>query len=77
MKDPSNRVRLSVDIREDQKQDLDRLLPWGVGRSVFEVIVDDLIDMLKKHGSRALVPILDKRLRPSECMPSLNMKEGS
>lgn len=48
MEDQDYIPRLSVEITVEQKEALDRLVPWGTRRRVFSVIVDDLISILEK-----------------------------
>lgn len=38
--------RLSIDITEEQYFRLQKLIPWGMKRILFSVIVDDVIDIL-------------------------------
>ena len=55
--------RLAVDIRKDQYNDLNALLPWGVKRRLFEVVVDDLIDLLKNNKELVIGSLSTGRLR--------------
>jgi hypothetical protein len=77
--DPTQRIRLTVEIREDQRVAMNQLIPWGCMKPLFEHIIDDLILMLKENGSaRTIALILTEKISPSQCMPSLSMgKEAS
>jgi len=55
--------RLLVDIRQDQERDLLNLIPWGMRRGLFEVIIDDLIALLTAGGGMAIGAILSRKLR--------------
>lgn len=63
MSENKHRPRLSIEITPEQQYDLQRLLPWGVGRQLFSVIVDDVIRLTKKHGQMFIAGILQKGLR--------------
>lgn len=55
--------RLLVEIRQDQEYDLLNLIPWGMRRSLFEVIIDDLITLLKAGGGMAIGALLTRKMR--------------
>lgn len=57
-----SRPRLSIEITEDQSQKLWKLIPWGLKNQIFCVIVDDVIEMLEKHGEKFLAAVLSKKL---------------
>jgi len=48
------RPRLSIDLTPEQYQELNELIPWGLKSALFGVIVDDLIEVLKKTKTRRL-----------------------
>ncbi len=48
------RPRLSVDITPEQEEKLRDLIPWGLKSPLFNVIIEDLIDLLKDTTSRRL-----------------------
>lgn len=54
--------RIAFEITEEQKQNLDRLLPWGLLRGLFSVIVDDVIELLDEHGTIVIAAIINKQL---------------
>ncbi|GAF96642.1 unnamed protein product [marine sediment metagenome] len=54
--------RLSVEITEEQRKELVRLIPWGVKSQLFSVIIDDVIGMIKKHGTMYIAAVLDRSL---------------
>jgi hypothetical protein len=47
--------RLSIEIPQEKKDRLKVLLPHGTQKIVFNLIVDDLIDILETHGSGKVI----------------------
>lgn len=58
--------RLSVEITEEQRKELVRLIPWGVKSQLFSVIIDDVIRMIKEHGQMYIAAVLDRSLKLEE-----------
>lgn len=58
--------RLSVEITEEQRSELVRLIPWGVKSQLFSIIVDDIIRLLRKHGESFLAAVLTRKLKLEE-----------
>lgn len=72
MPDPSEyRPRLTIDISEDQANALRDLIPWGLRRELFSLIVDDVISMVREHGELAIAIIISKKLRPRDALTTL------
>lgn len=70
------RPRFSFDITEEQlrrKNNLD--LTHGLQKAVFQVIFDDFLDLVEKHGHMICGIIIDRKLRPRDIIPSLNQSE--
>jgi len=57
------RPRLSIEITEEQNAKLYRLVPWGVKRELFNVIIEDVIEILETHGEIFIAAILARKLR--------------
>lgn len=75
--DPTpTRPRLSVDLTPEMAAELKRLIPWGIGRAVFLVLIEDLIEVLQKHGSQFLGAVLAKRVNMKETLPTLQALQG-
>lgn len=55
--------RLSIEITEEQRKELIRLIPWGMKSQLFSIIIDDVIFMLKKHKQRFLAAVLTRSLQ--------------
>ena len=60
---PDWRPRLSIDLGDERFKKLQDLVPWGVKTQLFLVIIDDLIDVLEKHGPMAVGAILSKKVK--------------
>lgn len=77
MPDPSEyKPRFSFEISEEQKQRADRLIStYGIRKSVFSVILDDLLNMIEEHGNLVIGVLLDGAAKPREIMPSLAKAE--
>ncbi len=55
--------RLNVELTEEQDRQLRELIPWGMKKYLFSAIVDEVIEMLKKHGEIAIPMIVSKKLK--------------
>ena len=64
-----DRVKLTVEVRLDQQLALRNLIPWGLQRAFFEVLVDDVIEVLKRHGPVVVAAVIDGKMRTGECSP--------
>jgi len=68
--------RMSFEITEEQQLRANRLLnTYGLRRTVFGVILDDLLDMIEEHGQIVVGILLEKATKPREIMPSLAQAE--
>ena len=77
MNDPSEyKPRFSFEISEEQKARADRLIStYGIRKSVFCVILDDLLDLIEEHGNLIIGVLLDGAAKPREIMPGLAKAE--
>lgn len=65
--------RFIFEITEEQKVRADRLISFhGIRRPLFSIILDDLLDIIEKHGNAAVGLILDKAVKPSDVIPVLS-----
>lgn len=56
--------RLSVAITERQREELNRILSQhGLQRAVFNVIIDDLIEAVNKHGQQVVAGLVARSLK--------------
>jgi hypothetical protein len=76
------RPRLSFDITEEQMVRKNKLIPlYGLQRSIFSVILDDVLDLIEEHGLIICGSLIEKYAKPRDIIPSLqhiviNAKEG-
>ena len=70
------RPRLSIEITEEQSAQLYRLVPWGVKKELFNIIVEDVIEILEKHGEVALAAILTRKLRVQDLPTMKEILDG-
>jgi hypothetical protein len=65
--------RFSFEITEYQKERADHLISvYGIRKSLFGIILDDVLDLIEKNGTIAIGIILDRAARPREILPSLS-----
>jgi len=65
--------RFSFEITEEQKARADNLISvYGIRKTVFSIILDDVLDLIEKNGNIVLGIILDGAARPKEILPSLS-----
>lgn len=64
--------RFAFEITEEQKERAFRLLSThGQRRATFSPILDDVLDLIEKHGQVICGLIADSRAKPSDIIPSL------
>lgn len=64
--------RFSFEITEEQRQRIDTLLSaHGVRRAVFSPILDDVLDMIEKHGEKFIVAVQLDLAKPTSVVPCL------
>lgn len=54
--------RLTIELRQDQLDDLRSLVDWGVRSRVFEPIIDDLIALLRKDRASVTALLLSREI---------------
>ena len=68
--------KFSFEITEEQKIRANRLLStYGLRKSVFSIVLDDVLDLIEKHGQVVIGVILDGATKPREIMPTLAKAE--
>ena len=64
--------RFSFEISEEQKKRADTLISvYGIRKSIFSIILDDVLDLIENHGNMVIGVILDGAAKPREILPSL------
>ena len=66
MKNPEWRPRLSIEITQEQYSKLQKLIPWGLKGSLFNAIIDDLIDSLENNGAMVISALVSRKLKLSD-----------
>jgi hypothetical protein len=61
MNDLFRRPRLSVDITEEQDQKLVQYLDHGMRKVVFGLMIDDLLNLIEKHGAGKILGLMVER----------------
>jgi hypothetical protein len=66
------RPRFLFEITEEQKVRADKLIShYGIRKAIFSPILDEVLDMIEKHGGMAIGLFLSDGVRPSDLLPSL------
>ena len=58
--------RLTIELTEEQYNKLLKLVPWGIKRKLFSVVIDDIIRLLETHGQKFLAAVLTKSIKLEE-----------
>jgi len=68
--------RFSFEISEEQQRRCNIILgTYGLKKSIFGPILDDLLNLIEVHGNIVIGVILDGAIKPREIMPILNKAE--
>jgi hypothetical protein len=59
---------LNVTITNNQYDDLCRLIPWGLRGPVFNILINQLVEILKQVGIEGLGRVLSGQLTVSDVM---------
>jgi len=74
-----HRPRLSVEITPEQQLALQKYLDHGMQKKLFNILVDDVLRMLKSHGRNFLAAVIMHKLSYQEYstleIPNVNTKE--
>ena len=72
MSNDEYKPRFSFEISFEQKERADKLLiNYGLRRTLFSIILDDVLDLIQDHGGLAIGIIMSSKCKPSELLPSL------
>jgi predicted O-methyltransferase YrrM len=70
------RPRFTFEISEEQQARANKLLTtFGLRRAVMSVILDDLLDLVEKHGQIVVGVMLDGAAKPREILPTMAKAE--
>ena len=73
--DKDYRPRLSVEITDEQARQLRDLIPWGSRKQLFSIIVEDVIRLLRLHGTTYIAAVLARQLKLEDYI-SLEVKQN-
>lgn len=61
---PFYRPRLSIDLTQEQRDELDNILgQYGLQRAVFSIIIDDLITSVHSHGPQVIAGLISRAIK--------------
>ena len=63
MPEKEYRPRLTVEITEEQQRKLTNYINWGLRKSLFQVIIDDIIENIEQHGEIFIAAILTRTIK--------------
>jgi len=64
--------RFSFEISEAQKSRADALITvYGIRKSLFSVLLDDMLDLIESHGNAVVGIILDGQAKPRDILPTM------
>jgi len=70
------RPKFSFEISEELKQRANRTLAvYGLRKSIFTPILEDVLDLIEKHGQMFVGAILDQAIKPHEVIPTIAKAE--
>ena len=68
--------RFSFEISEELKQRADHILSvYGLRKTVFTPILEDVLDLIEEHGQIIVGIILDAAAKPRDIIPTLAKTE--
>jgi hypothetical protein len=73
--DPFYRARFTFDITEEQRLRANNLIATHTRKAIFQPILDDLLDLIEKHGDIISGIIMSGKAKPREIIPILNQAE--
>lgn len=65
-RDPNYKPRLNTEIREDQLIALQRLLPYGLRKTVLEYVLDQIIALCEADLPTFIAAIVSKKVKLNE-----------
>jgi len=57
------RPRLSIEISDQQARELRDLIPWGLRKQLFTVIVEDVIRLTRKYGHTFIAAVIAGKIQ--------------
>ena len=74
--EPEYKPRFSFEISDEQKARVDiHLSTYGLRKTIFKPILDDVLNLLETHGQIIIGLLIDQAIKPREILPSLAKAE--
>ena len=70
------RPRITIDVTEQQRNDLQRLVPWGTQNALFGSLIDQLIPLLEEHGDTIIAFILNNKITAGQLLEKSEGQHG-
>jgi hypothetical protein len=73
MSEKEYKPRFIFEMTEDEKLRSDKYLgQFGIRKAIFQPILDDVLDMIEKHGDKFIGVLVSGLVKPREVIQSLN-----
>ena len=67
----SYRPRLSIELTQQQFDELQHLIPWGMKNQLYAIITDDVIEMAQRLGPTFIAAILARQIKIKDYVQGL------
>jgi len=64
--------RLSVEISEETYLRMQNRIPWGLKSKVMVILLEDLLDLVEKHGDIVLAAIINRTISAQQVVKGLD-----
>jgi hypothetical protein len=65
--------RFVFEITDEQQQRCNKVLgQFGMRKAIFQLLLDDVLDMIETHGDKFVGAILSGMVKPHEVLKSMN-----
>jgi hypothetical protein len=67
--------RLTVDLSDEQGLRMDRLMMWGVRGKVISILLDEVMDVIEKHGNVVIGAFLSGNVKILDAIKAAQEKK--
>lgn len=64
--------RLSVEISEETYIRMQNRIPWGLKSKVMAILLEDLLDLIEKHGDIVLAAVISRTISAQQIITGLD-----
>jgi len=64
--------RLSVEVSAETYQRLTNRIPWGLKGKIMVILLEDLLDLVEKHGDIVLAALINRSLSARQVVKGLD-----